>query len=119
MNASERIDQLIEGLKDWRGKTLSGMKLTLNPHPLKNQVPKGCGTQNRLTAQFCVPPAREVLETQCALQPVSCLVQTVNSSHYRKFSTSIKSLPKCSICVNTIHRLSGDIAKPKKAGFSA
>jgi hypothetical protein len=26
MNASERIDQLIAGLKDWRGKTLAGIR---------------------------------------------------------------------------------------------
>ena len=37
---------------------------------------------------------------------------------YRKFSTSVKSLPMCTICVNRIHRRSGEIAMPLKAGFS-
>src|SRR5271170_581393 len=29
MNPSERIDQLIEGLTDWRGKTLAGIRKTI------------------------------------------------------------------------------------------
>jgi hypothetical protein len=29
MNASERIDQLIEGLKDWRGKTLASIRKSI------------------------------------------------------------------------------------------
>ncbi len=29
MNASERIDQLIEGLKDWRGKTLGSIRKSI------------------------------------------------------------------------------------------
>jgi hypothetical protein len=29
MNASERIDHLIAGLKDWRGKTLAGIRKTI------------------------------------------------------------------------------------------
>ena len=29
MNPSERIDQLIAGLADWRGKTLAGIRKTI------------------------------------------------------------------------------------------
>ncbi|ULU23880.1 DU1801 protein [Dyella terrae] len=29
MNPSERIDQLIEGIEDWRGKTLTGLRETI------------------------------------------------------------------------------------------
>jgi hypothetical protein len=37
----------------------SGTELALNPHPLMNQIPKGCGTQNRLRTLICAPPARK------------------------------------------------------------